>query len=70
MVQVAFLLRSEKAELIDDYRKKLRNAELKKSGIEAEISALIDIISSLEHMVTTSEITVFNRSDIHDMDWS
>jgi hypothetical protein len=70
VVQVAFLLRSEKAELIDDYRKKLRNAELKKSGIEAEISALIDIISSLEHMVTTSEIAVFNRSDIHDMDWS
>lgn len=63
---MAFLLRSEKVELLDEYRKKLRNAELKKSEIEAEIKALYDIISSLENMVTSSEIDIFSRFDAQD----
>lgn len=60
------MLRSEKVELLDEYRKKLRNAELKKSEIEAEIKALYDIISSLENMVTSSEIDIFSRFDAQD----
>lgn len=63
---MAFLLRSEKVELLDEYRKKLRNAELKKSEVEAEIKALYDIISSLENMVTSSEIDIFSRFDAQD----
>ena len=63
---MAFLLRSEKVELLDEYRKKLRNAELKKSEIEAEIKALYDIISSLENMVTSSEFDIFSRFDAQD----
>lgn len=60
------MLRSEKVELLDEYRKKLRNAELKKSEIEAEIKALYDIISSLENMVTSSELDIFSRFDAQD----
>lgn len=63
---MAFLLRSEKVELLDEYRKKLRNAELKKSEVEAEIKALYDIISSLENMVTSSELDIFSRFDAQD----
>lgn len=63
---MAFLLRSEKAELLDEYRKKLRSAELKKLEIEAEINALRDTISSLENMVTTSDVAVFNIFDAYD----
>ena len=63
---MAFLLGSEKAELLDGYRKKLRNAELKKSEIEAEIKSLCDVISSIEQMTTVSEIAILSRSNLQE----